>query len=90
MKKRGLKKLIVTALIGAMTITQLGAIPCKKVQAATIAINAKNFPDQVLRNRISNYDTNKDGKLSAAENTAISQLYLSDSGMKNLKGEMER
>lgn len=86
MKKRGLKKLIVTALIGAMTITQLGAIPCKKVQAATIAINAKNFPDQVLRNRISNYDTNKDGKLSAAENTAISQLYLSDSGMKNLKG----
>ena len=54
--------------------------------AATIAINAKNFPDQALRNRISNYDTNKDGKLSADENAAISQLYLSDSGMKNLKG----
>lgn len=86
MKKKGLKKLIVTALIGAMTITQFGAIPCKKVQAATIAINAKNFPDQALRNRISNYDTNKDGKLSAAENAAINQLYLSDSGMKNLKG----
>lgn len=36
MKKKGLKKLIVTALIGAMTITQFGAIPCKKVQAALL------------------------------------------------------
>ena len=60
--------MVTTAFMMAAGIT--GGVTGQESQAASkkIAINKKNFPDQVFRELVkSNYDKNKDKKLSASE-----------------------
>lgn len=49
-------------------------------------INCRNFPDPVFRERIKEYDKNKDGKLSKKEIEAVTQIDVSDANIKTLEG----
>jgi hemin uptake protein HemP len=55
--------------------------------AADVAINSTNFPDAKFRSYVeTEFDTNSDGKLSAAEIKAVKSIELEEVGVKNLKG----
>ena len=47
-----------------------------EVTGGNVAIDATNFPDAVFREYVQNFDTNKDGKLSAAERDAVTDIDL--------------
>lgn len=63
------KHIVVAATVMMMTAGVVAAAnPTESQAAKKIAINKKNFPDQVFRELVkSNYDKNKDKKLSASE-----------------------
>ena len=55
--------------------------------SAAVAINSTNFPDAKFRSFVSgHYDTNSDGKLSAAEIEAVTSIDCSEKGIASLKG----
>ena len=53
----------------------------------TLEINEVNFPDEVLREAVQDYDRNGDGMLSDAEIANISYLYLADIASQIYYGE---
>ena len=53
----------------------------------TLEINEVNFPDEVLRKAVQEYDRNGDGMLSDAEIADISYLYLADIASQIYYGE---
>ena len=56
------------------------------VEAADIAIDEKNFPDQNLRNYLLAQNYGKDSKLTPTEIADITRLYLQGMGIAELKG----
>lgn len=54
---------------------------------ADLAIDAANFPDAAFRQYVSDkFDTNKDGKLSSTEISAVKEIEAIGLGIANLKG----
>ena len=52
-----------------------------------ILINETNFPDETFRKYVGEkFDKDANGRLSSDERTALSEVYISDSGIKDLKG----
>lgn len=50
-------------------------------------INAANFPDEIFRNYVSsNFDTDKDGRLSENEIAAVTTIDVSGKGISSLTG----
>ena len=54
--------------------------------AGGVKLNAANFPDKVLRERLADWDWDSDGALSDGEIAAITQLTLSNTDVKDLRG----
>ncbi|MCL1810225.1 MAG: S-layer homology domain-containing protein [Clostridiales bacterium] len=69
----------------------LGTLPTSSLEvlaAADVAINADNFPDPVFREHASDpkIDKNQDGVLSVDEIAAVTELYVYNTGITDLKG----
>ena len=56
------------------------------VAAADVAINEKNFPDAIFRERVSAYDTDKNGKLSKSEIQSVTYIAIYNAGVEDLTG----
>lgn len=79
--KNRLCQLLTFALLLALIL------PAGVSAADDIAINAVNFPDEVFRAYVSaNFDTNRDGTLSAAECEKVTHVDVSGKGITSLAG----
>lgn len=66
---------------------QLTIAVSSRASADGIAVNAVNFPDDTFRSYVSsNFDTNKDGRLSDAEIAGATTIDVSGKGISSLKG----
>ena len=66
-------KLLLAGLICTLT-WQIN--PTKQVQAAEIAINEQNFPDEIFRKTVKDFDINHDGILSEQELQRVTKLEI--------------
>lgn len=57
-----------------------------KSNAAVVSINAKNFPDKKFRNYIKTEFDNGDSTLTKSEIDGVTDIYVDDMGITNLKG----
>ena len=76
---------LVLALL--LALGAMGAFAAEANAVKTVKINKTNFPDAKFRSFVkSNFDTNKDGKLSAKEIKAVKEINVKEKGIANLKG----
>lgn len=54
--------------------------------SAAVEINPDNFPDEVFAQYLLQFDTDGDMILSPAEIEAVTEIYMSESGVKSLEG----
>ncbi len=81
-----IKRLLSLALAMLLCVSLIPAALAAD-NATSIAINEKNFPDANFRAYVRTIkDLDHNGKLSAKEIEAATDLYFYDSGVKNLKG----
>ena len=70
-----------------MLMLVLTLVPAMPAYAASVSIDAANFPDETFRNYVkTNFDTNSDGSLSDAEITAVTEISIVHQKIKDLKG----
>lgn len=89
-----MRKTIITANKGLAVLglaAVMLAIPGSSVQAAGVAVNAKNFPDTNFRNYVNDFvDKDNNGKLSGNELKKVKSIYLpydqEKRKVKNLEG----
>ena len=82
-----MKRMLSLALCLLMCLALLPAVPA--FAAGDVAINETNFPDETVRGRVKGYfDTDKNGKLSAAEIKTAVELSFGPEGSEvtSLKG----
>ncbi|MGI6737109.1 MAG: putative Ig domain-containing protein [Anaerovoracaceae bacterium] len=83
-------KLLPALLLSALlAVTMLPVLPgtVKVAGAASVGINAENFPDENFRGYVSsNFDTDKDGNLSDAEAARVLTVSVAGKEIKSLKG----
>ena len=76
-------------LIGILGIVIAGAlVPANKAFAASgdIKINSTNFPDEVFREYVKDFDQDKNGILSLAERKKVTEIKLDNDDLDSLKG----
>ena len=79
--KRKLLRILSVCLLALMLISMLPA-----VSAADLSINSTNFPDAKFRELVKTFDKNSDGKLSAAEIGAVTEIDCHNKEIANLTG----
>jgi hypothetical protein len=79
------KKSVVSLLL--CLLLSLSLLPAGAFAADTVAVNSTNFPDPSFRSYVtSNIDKNGDGKLTAAERTAVTSINVRGWYVTNMKG----
>lgn len=73
---------VLTAAVAAGSLL----VPCKEVQAATVAIDSKNFPDRMFWAFAKSFDEDQDDVLSQAELMKIKRLDMINRGIESLQG----
>jgi Leucine-rich repeat (LRR) protein len=63
-----------------------GAIEVIVSNEGKVEINAQNFPDSVWRTYVNRYDADSDGFLSLQEQSAVTGVYVPNSGITDLAG----
>jgi|GEM_PF-1796316 len=82
-----MKKKTRSVLCAVLSLIMLFGMSPVSAEAASVKINASNFPDESLRKYVSDeYDTNGDGRLSATEIKAATDMEVSDKGIASLTG----
>ena len=67
--------------------TESEAIPKLGAEAVEIVeINEANFPDEVFREYVKQFDMNQNGKLEAREIEAVTEIFVTNKNVENLKG----
>ena len=79
--KRKLLRILSVCLLALMLLSMLPA-----VSAADLSINSTNFPDAKFRELVKTFDKNSDGKLSAAEIGAVTEIDCHSKEIANLTG----
>ena len=78
------KKLLSILLCLVMVV---GLLPTAVLAAGDVEINETNFPDKNFRSYVqTEFDTDKNDRLSSAEIAAVKEIIASLRGIKNLKG----
>ncbi len=73
--------------IALVLMLALTLVPATSAYAASVSIDAVNFPDEVFRNYVkTNFDTNSDGTLSDEELEAVTLIDVNYRGITDLKG----
>ncbi|MGI6737110.1 MAG: putative Ig domain-containing protein [Anaerovoracaceae bacterium] len=89
MKLKQTKKISALLLSVLMTVVMMPALPgaVKVAEAASVAVDAENFPDDSFRKYVSEH-IDKDGSkdLSDTEISSVAEIDVSDSGIEDLKG----
>ena len=81
-----LKKRMCLWLVFAMLLAQLPVFGTTAKAAGGVAINSVNFPDSVVRNYVSNFDTSGNGTLEEGEIAAVKEFTIRDEGLTSLEG----
>ncbi len=88
----GLKRLVIASVVAAMVTVSMGSVWGDGVVTASAAtakvkIDKKAFPDSKFKAYVkSNFDTNKDGYLSASEIKKVTAISVRNKGISNLEG----
>ncbi len=78
---------LMTAALSVPAATALANDTATAPEAADIAINEKNFPDEIFRSYVQlNFDTDCNEKLSPAEIDAVLEIDVAGFGLTSLKG----
>ncbi len=78
------RRIISIALVFMLVLTLVPAVPA---YAASVAIDAANFPDEIFRGYVkSNFDTDNDSSLSDAELAAVTEINVNDLEIADIKG----
>ena len=88
--KRSVKTLcVVISAVLSLQMCIIAPVPelNANVSAASVSIDENNFPDEIFRNYVySNFDQNKDHKLSSSEINMVQEIYVDSMGITSLVG----
>lgn len=83
-----LSALLIIAITGITLLSnpRSSDIAPAKAETGDIAIDKTNFPNAAFREYVSGKDNDKDGYLSADEISAVTEIWVSNKGINDLKG----
>ena len=61
-------------------------LPDDDIELETVEISSNNFPDEIFRNYIRDFDLDDDGALTPHEISIIHSIYIPNSGLHSMKG----
>lgn len=83
-----LAAVLIISVMGATDVsdTYSAYVSTAKAETGDIAIDKTNFPNAAFREYVSGKDNDKDGYLSADEISAVTEIWVSNKGINELKG----
>ena len=83
-----LAAVLIISVMGATDVsdTYSAYVSTAKAGSGDIAVDETNFPNAAFREYVSGKDNDKDGYLSADEISAVTDIWVSDKGINELKG----
>ena len=80
------KRIISLCLALVLLLCLLPSVPTAAAEEEDVAINETNFPDEIFRAYVSEFDNDENGLLSAEEASWCREIYVENLGIGSLQG----